>query len=118
VIRGVVTDEDVPTVKLTVAGQEWEATIDTGFNGDLELPEALRPHVNPRLVAQVRSLLAGGQTLVEDSYLVDFPFDGRIIRADATFVPGPEILIGAHFLREYRLEINFVARTVLLERVP
>jgi hypothetical protein len=48
---------------------------------------------------------------------VDFPFDGQTVTAQATFVPGGEILIGTHFLRQYRLEINFVHRTVLLERV-
>lgn len=48
---------------------------------------------------------------------VDFPFDGTVT-AEATFVPGQEILIGTRLLSRYRLEVNFVQRTVLLERVP
>jgi hypothetical protein len=36
-----VTDEGEPVIMLTVAGQTWSATIDTGFNGELELPDAL-----------------------------------------------------------------------------
>ena len=39
------------------------------------------------------------------------------IRDRATFVVNGEILIGTHLLREYRLEIEFVRRTVVLEKV-
>jgi predicted aspartyl protease len=116
VIVGTVNDAGIPTIALTVAGLTWSATIDTGFNGDLELPTLLRPFVNARFIGHVLSLLAGGQSVEEDTYRVDFPFDGQTVVAQATFVPGGEILIGTHFLRGYRLEINFVERTVLLER--
>lgn len=116
-IVGIVTDEDVPIITLTVAGRSWSAIIDTGFNGDLELPEILRPFVNPRFICQIHAFLAGGQSIVEDYYYVDFPFDGQTVVAEATFAPGVEILIGTHLLRQHRLEINFVDKTVLLERV-
>ncbi len=116
-IGGTVSYDGVPNVILTVAGQNWPATIDTGFNGDLELPHNLQSLVNPRMVGRMRSFLAGGQEIEEDNYHVDFPFDGQIISAQATFVPGNEILIGTHLLKNHRLEINFPARTVLLERV-
>lgn len=116
-IAGRVTDDGEPVVMLDVAGQPWSATIDTGFNGDLELPDTLRPFVNARFFARTRSFLAAGQSIEEDAYWVDFPFDEQIIAALATFVEGDEILIGTNLLRQYRLEINFVTRTVLLERV-
>jgi predicted aspartyl protease len=93
------------------------AVIDTGFNGDLELPLALRETLNARSRGETLSELAGGQTIVEELFWVDFPFDGRTVQADATFVAGQTILPGTHLLQHYRLEINFVARTVLLERV-
>ena len=41
-IQGVVSPTGVPTILLSIADEEWAATIDTGFNGDLELPEVLR----------------------------------------------------------------------------
>ena len=41
-IAGSVSNDGVPVITLEVAGQDWSAIIDTGFNGDLELPEALR----------------------------------------------------------------------------
>ena len=98
------------------AGQQWAAVIDTGFNGDLELPEGLRPLVNARFRGIVHSLLGGGQQIEEAVYLVEFPFDGQVMPADATFVHGQGILVGTHLMRRYHLDIDLPAQTVLLER--
>ena len=116
-IYGTVSVDGVPTIPLSIASQDWRATIDTGFNGDLELPELLRNSLNARYVGQVTSALAGRQTIEEAVYLVDFPFGGEVIHAEATFVDGHQMLIGTHLLREYRLQINFVIQTVELEKV-
>ena len=87
-LSGQVTETDIPEVQLPVAGRTWVAVVDTGFNSDLELPTALRPFVNPRFMCRIRSTLAGGQSVWENAYVVDFPFDGQVLRAVATFVPG------------------------------
>lgn len=71
-ILGVVSADGVPTIALSIAGQDWSAIIDTGFNGDLELPNDLRDSLNARYVGRVTSALAGGQILEEDVYLVEF----------------------------------------------
>ena len=63
------------------------------------------------------SVLTGGQIAVEELYRVNFLFDGRMIPAEATSVDDSDILIGTRLLREYRLQIDFVRRTVVLERV-
>ena len=115
-ILGVVSVQGLPTIILPIAGQDWPATIDTGFNGDLELPDALRDTLNAHFVGRAMVALAGGQSVEEDVYLVDFPFDGRIVQAEATFVTGNRILIGTNLLREYSLQINFVSSTVQLDR--
>jgi predicted aspartyl protease len=114
-IAGSVTD-GVPTIEVRVGGQLWQSTIDTGFNGQLELPEQLRGHVNAQLVGRTTSLLAANQRIEEDLYLVDFPFDGRVIRAQATFSDSATLLIGTGLLAEYCLGIDFPARTVTLDR--
>lgn len=115
-IQGSVSPSGIPAISLLIAGQDWSATIDTGFNGDLELPEALRSHVNPRYTGRLSSALAGGQVIEEDAFLVDFPFDGETVLATATFVSGSQILVGTNLLKEHRLLIRFVHRTVELER--
>src|SRR5207248_6636537 len=99
-----------------VGSERWQAIIDTGFNGALELPERLRSHVNALFVGRATSLLAANQRIEEDVYLVDFPFDGRTVRAQTTFVDGMEILIGTRMLRDYRLQIDFPARSVAIHK--
>ena len=115
-ILGVVSVQGLPTIILPIVGQDWPATIDTGFNGDLELPDALRDTLNAHFVGRATVALAGGQSVEEDVYLVDFPFDGQVVQAEATFVSGSRILLGTRLLREYSLQINFVSRTVQLQR--
>jgi predicted aspartyl protease len=105
-----------PVITLAVAGQDWNATIDTGFTGDLQLPDPLRSLLAARFIFQGISLLADGRQILEDIYEVVSPFDGQQVTAEATFVASSEILIGTHLLRQYRLEIDFVLRTVLLQR--
>ena len=117
-IQGRVSPDGIPMISLTAGGKIWPATVDTGFNGDLELPEALRPFVNPRFLSPTEWLLAGGQRSVEDTYEVEFPFDGVDRMAEATFVPADTILIGTGMLAEYRLTVDFVAGSVVLERQP
>ena len=114
-IDGIVTDDGVPVIGVQVGNQRWQAIIDTGFNGKLELPERLRSHVNAQFVGRATSLLAANQRIEEDVFLVDFPFDGRKFRAQAAFVDGGEILIGTRMLEDYRLQIDFPARTVAID---
>ena len=115
-IEGTVDFEGVPSISIDIAGRSWRAVIDTGFNGDLEIPKILWDHVRPRFIGQIRSLLAGGQMIDEDSYLVEIPFDGQTVVVEATFVPQLEILVGTRLLRRYCLQIDFVRRTVHLEQ--
>jgi hypothetical protein len=77
----------------------------------------LRQALNVRFIGRTSSLLGGGQSVEEDVYLVDFPFDSRTVHAEVTFVSGSDILIGIQLLRQYRLEIHFPARTIVLEPV-
>jgi predicted aspartyl protease len=115
-IDGIITEDGVPAIDVELVSQHWQAIIDTGFNGELELPERLRSHMNAEFVGRVTSLLAANQRIEEDVFLVDFPFDGRTARVQATFVDGDAILIGTGMLRDYRLRVDFPARTVAIEK--
>lgn len=114
-IEGLITEDGVPAIDVEVGGERWQAIIDTGFNCELELPERLRSHVNARFVGRATSLLAANQRIEEDVFLVDFPFDGWMVRVQATFVDGGEVLIGTRMLRDCQLQIDFPARTVSVE---
>jgi hypothetical protein len=81
----------------------------------IELPERLKSRVNEQFVGRAMSLLAANQRIEEDVFLVNFPFDDRIVRVQATFVDSDEILIGTSMLLNYQLRIDFPARTVEIE---
>ena len=115
-IEGEVDARGIPIIQLKIGKRTWTAIVDTGFSGDLELPDDLKSEVDPQFIGEVRSFLGGGQVIVEDSFEVRLSFDGRIVSAEATFVPGFEILLGTRFLRRYRLEIDFPKGTVSLKR--
>ena len=104
-------------IEVDVGGQRRQAIIDTGFNGEEELPERLRAHVRAQFVGCAESLLAANQRIEEDIFLVEFPFDSLHLRIEATFVDGNEILIGTGLLKNYRLQIDSPAGTVLIEKV-
>ena len=116
-IEGTVTDEGVPLIELELGGRRWETIVDTGFNGDLELPVELQDILPTRLLGQVISTLAGGQSIEEDAYRIEMEFDGESVRPEVTFAPETQILLGTRLLRSHYLEINFLDRTVLIRRV-
>ncbi len=111
-IRGAVGSDRLPRVRLTVADREWPAVIDTGFNGDLELPRALASAVSAEYGGTIYSVLADGTRIFEEGYRVVFPFDGEPLPAVATFADVDELLIGTRLLRRHRLEIGFEMGTV------
>lgn len=71
--------------------------------------------MNARFIGRATSLLAANQRIEEDVYLVDFPFNGRMATAQATFTDADGILIGTGMLREYRLHVDFRLGTVSLD---
>jgi predicted aspartyl protease len=115
VIEGSVSAQGVPEIELAIGGSHWTAVVDTGFNGDLELPIELWDFVNPRYLCRMRSQLAGGRTIEEDCFLIDFVFDGQHVEAEATFVDEQALLIGTHLLQRHRLHVDFVRRKLRIE---
>lgn len=117
-IEGTVTVDGIPQINIEVDGNNWVAVIDTGFNGDLELPQSLQNELEAVYVGKVRSTLAAGQTVEEPCYRVKFPFDGDLCDAQATFVDNETILIGTRMLQFHRLTIDFPQRMLKIERSP
>ena len=93
-ISGTVTASGAPIVQMILGGQTWDAIVDTGFNGYLELPESLHSALNPQYLFDSVSVLAAGQTVVEQLFEVQITFDGMPVTAEVTFVPGSQILLG------------------------
>ena len=108
-------------VWLTVAGQPFEAVLDTGFEGGLQLPTAWRGPLSPLLTHRYRELtyqLADGSTLTTYSHWLDVELDGETILVETIFLDGDEILLGVDAMRDYRLVIDYPASTAALDRTP
>jgi len=108
-------EDGVPIITLEVADRPLPMIVDTGFNGDLELPKRFRSLVVARPIGRAWTVLAGGQSIEEDLFLVEIDFDGQMMVAEATFAEVEVGLVGTHLIREYRLTIDFVGRTIRLE---
>src|SRR5579859_1680938 len=115
-IAGIVTADGEPIIDLFLDGRSWPAVVDSGFNGFLELPNVLRTTLNPRYLYDSATILAAGQTLVEQVFEVTISFDGQPTVAEASFAPVQQILVGTKLLANHELTINFKARTVRIER--
>lgn len=109
--------DGVPMIELPFGPETFEAIVDTGFNGYLELPSSQFDQLNPEFEGEVTAELAGGITITEAVYRVEIPFEGRNVDAIVSFVDGDGVLLGTAMLEDYRLSIDFPAGTLLLERV-
>jgi predicted aspartyl protease len=116
-MTGEVDDDGTPMLRLEAAGREWIAIIDTGFNGELELPTALASHFTGIPSGTRDCILAGGSVVVDDMFLIWFAFDGETRSVEVSYAPVDEILLGTGLIKDYRLDIDFPAQTVELTRL-
>ena len=114
---GFLNPKGVPVVPIEIAGQRFDAAIDTGFESGVQLPLTWFSILNPLPKQEVRFLLPNGDIETTYTYSVGVEIDGKQIEAEAYFSPNEEVLLGLESLRGHRLEINFVTGSVLLERV-
>lgn len=115
-IEGQINEHGTPLIPMRLADQDWLAIVDTGFNGGLELPAALAAVLDAESFGDVESRLAAGFVVTEELFLVELDFDGRREFTPATFAAVDHVLIGTRLMRRHRLELDFPARTVRLER--
>ena len=98
-----------PIIVLNPASQQFawfNPVIDTGFNGDLQLPIADITRLNLPLVTTSRTILADGQEVHADVYAATVPWLGNSRRVEiiaARDLP----LIGANLLWETSLTIDW-----------
>jgi clan AA aspartic protease len=121
VLEGYVDESRQPWIHLALVGHqgqliEFEAVIDTGFDGALCLPRLLAGQTALQEVGTQRVELADGSQHVEQLFLGEVLFDGARLWVDISLTQGAEALLGTGLLQEYQLEIRFRSRTVVLRR--
>ncbi len=105
-----------PLIPLRYADQDLMAVVDSGFRGDLELPETFLGAASQDFIGSVESDLAGGQQIEEDVYQVEIDFDGSLMTVETTFADTSMALVGTRLMKEHRLQIDFVHKTLSLKR--
>lgn len=115
-INGFVNRTGSPLIPLRYADQDLMAVVDSGFNGDLELPETFFDAASQDFIGSVESFLAGGQQVEEDMYEVRIVFDGTPMTVETTFADTSMALVGTRLMKEHRLLIDFVQKTLSLKR--
>ena len=99
----------VPIIVLNPAGQQlawFNPVIDTGFNGDLQLPVADITRLNLPLVTTRRTILADGQEVDADVYAATVQWLGNS-RGVEIIAARDLPLIGANLLWETSLTIDW-----------
>lgn len=109
-IRGNVNAHDEAIIRLSVLGangqeHEFEAIVDTGFNGWLSLSPALITFLNLPFRNRGRAILADGSESVFDSYEATVHWDGQrrriaIDEADTTPLVGMALLHGSELMMQ------------------
>lgn len=115
-ITGRILPSGAPTVPVEFAGVTFDAVLDTGFEGQFELPVALAPILNPIPKGTIRYGLGTGGESEVDVYWVAVTFDDTEQMVVVHFVPGDEIILGLEMLAAYRVTLDFPAGTVTLDK--
>lgn len=120
---GAILDNGTPVIELKVRGSQQELTVegilDTGFHGLLCLPIFLAVQLGLALTDTITSELADG-TIVDDELVFagQAEWDGVMRDVTITLTRSEDVLIGTAFLAGYRVELDDVARTISIEKVP
>jgi clan AA aspartic protease len=122
-ITGVILNNGTPVIELKVRGSRGEIPVegilDTGFNGFLCLPISIAISLGLELIDATESELADGTVTQDDLVFAgQAEWDGTMRDVDILLTRSEETLIGTAFLTGYRVELDYSASTVRIERVP
>lgn len=113
VMRGLVNPRGEPIVLLRIEGLELEVVVDTGFNGSLAVPQGRIPGLRPTFTQYVS--LADGTLKPVGVASGKIHWCGVEKQVEITVLPSGEPLLGTEMLVDCKLEIDFRARTVLID---
>jgi clan AA aspartic protease len=116
---GQVNDDLEPLIRLQfLTGATIECLVDTGFNGGLMLPEEFVQESNLPFVGEQTFRVAGqrelylARTALAGIVWLGDEFDIEVAVSETGFA-----LIGAELMIDCRLEIDYTASTIVIEKV-
>ncbi len=117
VISGFINSRREPFVRIQLLSKgnqaySHSAVIDTGFNGDLMIPDSLIVQCEWQWVGNEVYENASGDIVRENAFLGQIIWMGQPKRVYAMGSGVSDILIGTRLLKQNRLFIDFPARSV------
>ncbi len=121
--RGIVNESGCAMISLDLRpsfdsiAQSTEAWIDTGFTGELALPRDLIREWSLPAGGLVRAILADGSETTATTYLAHLDWFGETRPVEIVAIDGSLPLLGVLLLRGCRLEVDYAAMNLSIERV-
>lgn len=116
-IEGTFNDELFPQIEIDIEGakDKIEVIVDTGFNGELMLPEEVIKELDLLWIMSEYYRVASGEIKVTEVYKGNLSWfsDKRAVEVMAT--QSDQGLLGMQLLTSCRLEMDVPAKTVFIE---
>ena len=115
VLTGVVNNRDEPVVRLHLLSSNnrfhpHPVIIDTGFNGNLSVPEKLAKRYGWSWIGNESYEIATGDVVEQKVFLGEIRWFGHRQQVYTVASHADDILMGTRLLRQKRLTINFQTR--------
>ena len=114
-LNGIVNDRDEPVVSLHLISSKGHAhrhavIIDTGFNGNLSVPEKLAKRYGWLWIGNESYEIATGDVVEQKVFLGEIRWFGNQEQVYAVVSHADDILMGTRLLRQHQVNINFRTR--------
>ncbi|SRR5258708_38857674 len=111
-LNGIVNDRDEPVVRLHLISSKGRShfhpvIIDTGFNGNLSVPEKLARRYGWPWIGNESYEIATGDVVEQKVFLGEIRWFGSRQQVYAVASHAQDILMGTRLLKQHRLMINF-----------
>ncbi len=120
-IQGYFDASGHPKIKIVVGGirmqVEIEALIDTGFDGKVSIPSIIATQLGLELISLEWVELADGSIISSLIFKGQATLGGQTLEVEMMLTDADEALIGTGLLASYRLEIDFVNRTIKIKEI-
>ena len=115
VLKGIVNDREEPVVNLHLVSSKGHShrhpvIIDTGFNGNLSVPEKLAKRYGWPWIGNESYEIATGDVVEQKVFLGEIRWFGVQQQVYAVASHADDILMGTRLLRDRQLNINFRAK--------
>ena len=114
-LNGYFNERNEPVVTLKLGSLSIEVLVDTGFGGSLIIPGNIAHQLNLKFEGPEEFQSVTGEIFLADAYSIRMDWLGRSIRVPVATSKAVNLsLLGSHMLKDCRLAIDYLHRTVTI----